>query len=149
MTMNRDVKMANRDFLMCKPTENLQGFRPSMMRYADAMCFSRALLTEIYSARKDNEGNLHKLMNPECTSYWSKRSERVLIMSWALIAEVPREKRRRWGRWLPGVGEEYAVTTKRVVTTAQASLAAKIRGQYGITDYVDDRSVLNGFLLWL
>ena len=139
MAMNRDVKMGNRDFLMCKPTENLQGFRPSMMRYADAMCFSRALLTEIYSARKDSEGNLFRLMNPESTSYWSEHSERVTIMSWALIAEVPRETRRRCGRWSPGVDEEYAVTTKRVVTTAQ----------YGITDYVDDRSVLNGFSLWL
>ena len=148
MTMNRDVKMGNRDFLMCKPTDNLQGFRPSMMRYADAMCFPRALLTELHSARTDGDGNMYKLMNPESTSYWSEHSERVTIMSWALIAEV-RETRRRWGRWSPGVDEEYAVTTKRVVTTAQAGLASKIRGQYGITDYVDDRSVLNGFSLWL
>ena len=120
-----------------------------MMRYPDAMCFSRALLTELYSTRKNEEGSLYRIMIPESTSYWSEHSERVTIMSWALIAEIPRETRRRWGRWSPGVDEEYAVTTKRVVTAAQGNLASKIRAQYGITDFVDDKSVLNGFSLWL
>ena len=45
--------------------------------------------------------------------------------------------------------EEYAVTTKRVVTQAQTHLANKIKAQYGITDYTDDKSVLNNFALWL
>ena len=45
--------------------------------------------------------------------------------------------------------EEYAVTTKRGVIAAQGTLAAKIRAQYEITDFVDDKSVLNGFSLWL
>ena len=149
MGMNWDISMGNRDFLMCKPTNNLQGFRKSMMRYPDAMCFSRALLTELYSTRKNEEGNLYRVMIPESTSYWSEHSKRVTIMSWALIAEVPRETRRRWGRWSPGVDEEYAVTTKRGVIAAQGTLAAKIRAQYEITDFVDDKSVLNGFSLWL
>eukprot|EP00913_Durusdinium_trenchii_P033478 g31343.t1 len=83
------------------------------------------------------------------TSYWSEHSERVTIMSWALIAEVPRETRRRWGRWSPGVDEEYAVTSKRVVMQAQARVAEKIKAQYCITDYTDDKSVLNNFALWL
>eukprot|EP00913_Durusdinium_trenchii_P022634 g21257.t1 len=108
-----------------------------------------ALLTELYSTRKNEEGSLYRIMIPESTSYWSEHSERVTIMSWALIAEIPRETRRRWGRWSPGVDEEYAVTTKRVVTAAQGNLASKIRAQYGITDFVDDKSVLNGFSLWL
>ena len=58
-----------------------------MMRYPDAMCFSRALLTELYSTRKNEEGSLYRIMIPESTSYWSEHSERVTIMSWALIAE--------------------------------------------------------------
>ena len=149
MSMNRDTDMGNRDFLMCKPAENLHGFRKAMMRYPDAMCFSRALLTELYSTRQDEKGDLYRIMIPESTSYWSEHSERVTIMSWALIAEIPRETRRRWGRWSPGVDEEYAVTTKRVVTAAHGALAAKIRAQYGLTDFVDDKSVLNGFSLWL
>ena len=64
MGMNRDITMGNRDFLTCKPTDNLQGFRKSMMRYPDAMCFSRALLTELYSTRKNEEGNLYRTRSP-------------------------------------------------------------------------------------
>ena len=66
-----------------------------------------------------------------------------------MIAEVPRETRRRWGRWSPGVDEEYAVTSKRMVMQAQARVAEKIKAQYCITDYTDDKSVLNNFALWL
>lgn len=36
-SMNKDLKSANRDFLMCKPNHNLQGFATGMLRYADAM----------------------------------------------------------------------------------------------------------------
>ena len=129
MSMNKDISVEKRDFLMCKPNESLRGFRKGMLSYPEAMCYSRALHLELYSIRQDEQGELCRLMLPEATSYWSERSERVTIMSWALIAEIPRETRRRWGRWSPGVDEEYAVTTKRVVTQAQTFLANKIKAQ--------------------
>ena len=66
------------------------------------------------------------MMAPESTSYWLEHSERITVIFWALIA-----------------------TTKRVVTQAQRFLAAKIKAQYCITDYTDDKSVLNNFALWL
>ena len=53
MTMNKDVGMEKRDFLMCKPDENLRGFRKCMLTYPEAMCYSRALHTELYSIRAD------------------------------------------------------------------------------------------------
>ena len=89
------------------------------------MCYSRALHTELHSIRSDVDGRPLRLMAPESTSYWSEHSERITIMSWALTAEIPRETRRRWGRWSPGVDEDYAVTTKRVVTQAAGVLGGK------------------------
>ena len=76
-TMNKDADMERRDFLMCKPNESLRGFRKGMLSYPEAMCYSRALHTELYSIRLDEDGQPQKLMIPEATSYWSEHSERV------------------------------------------------------------------------
>ena len=109
MTINKDIAMEKRDFLMRKPNETLRGFRKGMLSYPEAMCYSRALLTELYSIRLGEDGQPQRLMIPESTSYWSERS----------------------------------------VTQAQAHVASKIKAQYCITDYTDDKSVLNNFALWL
>ena len=83
MTMNKDIAMEKRDFMMCKPNESLRGFRKGMLSYPEAMCYSRALHTELYSIRLDEDGQPQRLMIPEATSYWSEHSERVTIMSCA------------------------------------------------------------------
>ena len=88
-------------------------------------------------------------MTAEGTGYWSERSERVTTMSWALIAEVPKEVRRRWGRWSPSVDEEYAVTTKKVVLAAQGGVAHKTKGNHKTSDVLDDKSVINNYIRWL
>lgn len=51
--------------------------------------------------------------------------------------------------WSSGVDEERCVTTKRVVTTAQGTLANKVKAQYMVVDFLGDKSVLNNFALWL
>ena len=45
VTMNKDAKSEARDFMMARPSENLHGFGRGMMRYPDAMAYSRALLS--------------------------------------------------------------------------------------------------------
>ena len=41
------------------------------------------------------------------------------------------------------VDEDYAVTTKKVVLTAQGEVAQKIRGSYKTSDLLDDKSAIN------
>ena len=149
LTMNKDSKSESRDFLMAWPSENLHGFGHSMMRYPDAMAYSRALLSELPSSMQERGGGRRLLMSPEGTGHWSEHSERVTMMSWALVAEAPKEVRRRWGRWSPSVDEDYAVTTKKVVLTAQGEVAQKIRGSYRTSDFLDDKSVINNYIRWL
>lgn len=84
------MKAANRDFLMCKPSSDLQGFSAGMLRYVDTMSFSRALNTDLPSQRLDDAGKPRPLVTPSSSAFWSERSERVTAMSWAL-AEVPKE----------------------------------------------------------
>ena len=148
-TMNKDAKSESRDFLMARPSENLHGFAEAMMRYPDAMAYSRALLSELPSSLTSRDGRRRALMSAEGTGFWSEHSERVTMMSWALIAEVPKEVRRRWGRWSPSVDEEYAVTTKKVVLAAQGGVAHKIKSNYKTTDILDDKSVINSYIRWL
>lgn len=120
-----------------------------MMRYPDAMAYSRALLSELPSSLRDESGHRRLLMAAEGTGHWSEHSERVTMMSWALIAEVPNKKRRRWGRWSPSVDEEYAIATKKVVMAAQGGVAHKIRDSYKTADIVDDKTVINNYIRWL
>ena len=94
LTMNKYSRSESRDFLMARPSDNLHGFGQAMMRYPDAMSYSRALLSELPSLLQ-RDGKRRLLMSPEGTGHWS---ERVTMMSWALVAEVPKEVRRRWGR---------------------------------------------------
>ena len=43
---------------MARPDNRLQGFRKSMLKYQDAMTYSRALLSELPSRLKDGTGRI-------------------------------------------------------------------------------------------
>ena len=100
-SMDDEQRFAARDFLMCLPTADLQSFRRTMMRYPDAMVFSR-------------------LMEPASSSFWSEHSERVTIISWASACGVEKETRKRWGRWSPSVDEDSVATTRQLIFAAQS-----------------------------
>ena len=149
VNLARDSKHMDKDFLLPVPNDNLTGFRRRMMKYQDAMAFSRALWCELPSSIRDQEGRPMKLLQPESSSYWSEHSERITMISWAAAVGISKEVRRRWGRWKPSVDEDYVTTTRKMIHDAQKQVAQKIRGQSDLTDVVDDRAVVNNFTIWL
>ena len=61
-----------RDFLLPRPDKHLQGFRGSMVRYAEAMSMARALLNLAVVASTSNGMMGHLLITTPCTSgFWS------------------------------------------------------------------------------
>lgn len=92
-SMDGSEKASTRDFMMCLPSADLRSFRTTMMRYPNAMVFSRTLMTELLSQRKNQFGNYETLMEAASSSFWSEHSERVTIVSWAASCEVDRETR--------------------------------------------------------
>ena len=147
--MGKEAGTGMRDYLMARPNHQLDGFRKSMMKYADAMAYSRALLAELPSRLVDGEGEKVPLLLPESTAYFSEHSERITMMSWAAVCGVEKEDRRRWGRWRPSVDEGYVTTTRRLTFEAQKTVAKRIRGTYGVHDLVDDMATVKHFTLWL
>lgn len=91
--MDGSEKASTRDFMMCLPSADLRSFRTTMMRYPNAMVFSRTLMTELLSQRKNQFGNYETLMEAASSSFWSEHSERATIVSWAASCEVDRETR--------------------------------------------------------
>ena len=89
-SMDDDQRLAATDFLMCLPTVDLQSYRKTMMRYPDAMVFSRTLFTELLAQRKNEFGNYERLMEPASSLFWSEHSERVTIISWASACGIGR-----------------------------------------------------------
>ena len=55
---------------MARPDNRLQGFRKSMLKYQDAMTYSRALLSELPSRLKDGTGRILPLFQPELTAFF-------------------------------------------------------------------------------
>ena len=149
MGMGKEIGAGMRDYLMARPDNRLQGFRKSMLKYQDAMTYSRALLSELPSRLKDGADRTVPLLQPESTAYFSEHSERVTIMSWAAVCEVDKEVRRRWGRWRPSVDEGYVTTTRKLTFEAQKKVAEKVRSTYGVFDLVDDLATIKNFTLWL
>ncbi|CAK9037827.1 DnaJ-like subfamily C member 17 [Durusdinium trenchii] len=148
--MGKEAGTGMRDYLMARPNHQLDGFRKSMMKYADAMAYSRALLAELPSRLVDGEGRKVPLLLPESTAYFSEHSERITMMSWAAVCGVEKEDRRRWGRWRPSVDEGYVTTTRRLTFEAQKTVAKRIWGTYGVHDLVDDdMATVKHFTLWL
>ena len=149
LSLAREAKHMDKDFLLPVPNNNLTGFRRRMMKYQDAMAFSRALWCELPSRIKDQDGRPMKLLQPESSSYWSEHSERITVISWAAALGIGKEVRRRWGRWKPSVDEDYVTTTRKMIFDAQKEVARKIRSQSDMSDVVDDRAVVNNFTIWL
>ena len=104
------------------------------MRYPQASAMSNALLREILVEASSDAGpgdDLQRastrLLSDCALGFWTERSERITIISWAPRAGIDSETRKRWGRWLPKVDESYVRTTRVMIEEAQARVASAAR----------------------
>ena len=86
--------LADRDYLVPKPTPCLNGFRKAMVKYGDALVMTRALLLELRvdikvgseSARSEELLQEPLLVTSHATAFWSEHSERGTIDTWMQMA---------------------------------------------------------------
>ena len=95
-----------RDYLLCLPTEDLGGTIRKRARYADAQCFSKALLSSLRAP-----GEVGALLLPQAVSFWSERSDRAGVDSWLAAVGVGGDHRRFLGRWAAGGAQDVYVRT--------------------------------------
>ena len=131
-----------RDFMLPRPSANLDGFRNSMVRYGDAMSMSRALLRELKAPVRSGGVLEELIVTDEAGGFWSEHSERVTMASWAAAAGTRQDIIKRWGRWRPSVDEEYVKTTKLLVMEAQGQVAGTMKRAGWSKDLVGDEDVL-------
>ena len=148
--MGDEFGNSGRDFFLPLPNKKLSGFRGSMVRYADALSMSRALLNLAVVSSEQNGQLGHLLVSiPDTSGFWSEHSERVTVISWAAAAGVDPETRKRWGRWKPSTDEEYAKTSLTLVFEGQRALAERIRSGMHTKDELEEDEVLVELGLWL
>ena len=141
-TFGKEAGVEKRDFMMARPNAGLDGFRSSMVTYADAMAMSRTLLTELVAPVRSG-GDLAKLvLSNETGSFWSEHSERVTMASWSAALGIQQEIIKRWGRWRPSVDEEYVKTTQVLVMKAQTEVARKMKTEGFRSDLIGEEEVM-------
>ena len=142
-SFGKEAGVEKRDFMMARPNSKLDGFRSSMVTYADAMSMSRTLLTELVAPVRSG-GDLAKLVvSNETGSFWSEHSERVTMASWSAALGIQQEIIKRWGRWRPSVDEEYVKTTQVLVMRAQAEVARRMKAEGFRTDLIGEEEIIS------
>ena len=133
---------SKRDFMMPRPTTDLESFRTTMVNYGDAMTMTRALLWELKAPRPGGTRMINLIIEEEAVGFWSEHSERVTMSSWAAALGVKQEVLKRWGRWRPSVDEEYVKTTRVLVSQAQQEVAERLKESGVIKDLLGEDEIL-------
>ena len=126
--MTDESGMGARDYLVPKPTPNLQSFRKSMVKYQDALSMSRGLLAllplDVDPSEVDRpEGSGTPLLKKGALGFWSEHSERGTMTTYMQLAKVPGEVRKMVGRWAMTQDEEYLRNLESSVRAAQVTVA--------------------------
>ena len=115
--------LADRDYLVPKPTPCLNGFRKAMVKYGDALVMTRALLLELRVDIKVGSESARSeeplLVTSHATAFWSEHSERGTIDTWMQMAGVAPDVRRMVGRWSASQEEGYLRHVEAAVKEAQ------------------------------
>lgn len=146
--------LADRDYLVPKPTPCLNGFRKAMVKYGDALVMTRALLLELRVDIKVGSESARSeeplLVTSHATAFWSEHSERGTIDTWMQMAGVAPEVRRMVGRWSASQEEGYLRHVEAAVKEAQKAVRGMLsRGPEGQLKVFEDQILasLSKFLL--
>ena len=142
VAMGEKARNQKRDFMMPRPSVDLEEFRGAMVNYGDAMTMTRALLWELKAPKPGTTVMMNLLLEEEALGFWSEHSERVTMSSWAAALGVKQEIIKRWGRWRPSVDEEYVKTTRILVSQAQHMVADTLKETGMIRDLLGEDEVM-------
>ena len=81
-------------------------------------------------------------MHEGAGALWTERSERATARSWAAVAGIDVEVKKKLGRWKASVDEDYECTTRTQVEQAQRKMAAFVKVNKGRVDPFDEESLL-------
>jgi len=111
-----------RDYLLVKPSADLQSTHPVELSYEQASRMSRAVLAGL--PREDDV--LPALAEP-VVGLFTQHSARCWLPSMAALAEVSEADLSYLGRWSPTVSKGYVRTATEVVTRVQETVSARVR----------------------
>jgi hypothetical protein len=135
-----------RDYLVCRPTADLNGVAPLMSRYVHASSSSQALFNMLGDFKVLPCGRTlatpgDYLLLAGAGLLWTEHSERATLATWALACEVSQDIRKQMERWQPSVDEGYIRSVRGNVEAAQQKIAGRIRKSCGLPDFLDESSV--------
>ena len=118
----------DRDFFLGPPSRDLSRMLPSVASYEDRSAMTKALATYMLSLQATPLFHSH-----HAYFFWTEHSPRATVPTWAALANIPKEVRRRLGRWKSPAEEceeLYVRQEKMLVVKTQNTLADMIR-QFG------------------
>ena len=137
--MGKSVGLEDRDYLLPKPTEQLDSFAPQMARYHDVLQCSQMLYGALRTDPK--KGRSEQLLERGAGTIFTEHSERVTLRTWAEAASVPAEIAKRLGRWSPTTDEGYVKAQNSTIIRAQEHIAFFVRGNKWGGDPMDEEQV--------
>lgn len=137
----------DRDFLLCRPTEDLEGVLPVMAKYPVASLCSQALfgcLRKVVLCQKSGTWEFDEaaLVDPVLSAVWTEHSERCTLRSWAAAAGISLEVVRQLEGWQPRTDEQYLRQQRSLVESAQSGIADFIKKARFWGDVLDVRLVV-------
>ena len=130
------IKMG-RDFLLPRPTNDLQGTTQVMMLYSDMSAVSRHLSAElakpVWKEGRWQSGG-QQLLAPPGHLFHTEHSERHFVVSVAAALGIPKEDRDMCGRWgvLQSQSHDYTHTSREVTLRVQEKVfeSLQLESQY-------------------
>ena len=120
----QDIGPSGRDFMLPRPTDDLDRFGNRMASDTDAAILCRLMLADLKIPIKkaDVETGITKweitdapFMSPLVTSGWTNHSERATLTSMLAAMGIDKARRDALGRWSPSGSDDYVRTYKSIV----------------------------------
>ena len=133
LEMAEKAGLEERDYFLALPTKDLGGIVNRVARYTEAVGMTQAICSEL----RDLKGE--KLLDEGVGALWTEHSERATARSWAAVAGIDAEVKKKLGRWKASVDEDYERTTRTQVEQAQRKMAAFVKVNKGRVHPAEDR----------
>ncbi|CAJ1394803.1 unnamed protein product [Effrenium voratum] len=133
LEMAEKAGLEERDYFLALPTKDLGGIVNRVARYTEAVGMTQAICSELGDLKGE------KLLHEGAGALWTEHSERATARSWAAVAGIDAEVKKKLGRWKASVDEDYERTTRTQVEQAQRKMAAFVKVNKGRVHPAEDR----------
>ena len=113
-----------RDYLLARPTVDLEGTLPVELSYTESAWLLRGLLAGLPRFGEALQGSVEPLI-----PLFTQHSGRCWLASQAALLGVPEARLNYLGRWSPSTAKVYVRTAAEVIAGVQEEVAVRIRGE--------------------